>query len=502
MADLDTPAIEQTKVVFSIDAGRKYFSKEQIKQIIKKAHDCGYTDVELILGNDGLRFALDDMTITANGKTYESEAVKKAISAGNDAYYKDPNGDYLTETEMDEILAYAKKLNVGIIPVINSPGHMDAMLVAMKTLGIKNPMYQTSKRTVDLKNEEAIAFNKEMIKKYATYFAKQSEIFNFGCDEYANDVDTGGWEKLQNRGDYPKFVAYVNDLAKIIKDAGMKPMCFNDGIYYHSKDNYGTFDQDIIISYWTAGWWGFNVANVNYLYNKGHKILNTNDGWYWVLGNIHDGGYHFDNAMKNIKAKPFNQIVGDRNNTPSIGSMQAVWCDNPSKEHDMPRIMELMDAFSNKHSDVMVKYANYDAVNKAMEKVPTDTTGYTKETVAALDKAIADVNWTLKADQQEKVDAMAKAIEDAINGLRANKETLESEIAKAPTEEWKYTKESWEAYRKVLEEAKKVAKDDHATPVQVKEAVKALQEAYKGLKENPGLTPIDPRCQSKWLYLS
>lgn len=46
-----------------------------------------------------------------------------------------------------------------------------------------------------------------------------------------------------------EFIAYVNGLAKIIKDANMLPMCFNDGIYYNSNDSFGTFDKDIIISY-------------------------------------------------------------------------------------------------------------------------------------------------------------------------------------------------------------------------------------------------------------
>ncbi len=44
------------KAVFSIDAGRKYFSKDQIKELINQARISGYTDIQLILGNDGLRF--------------------------------------------------------------------------------------------------------------------------------------------------------------------------------------------------------------------------------------------------------------------------------------------------------------------------------------------------------------------------------------------------------------------------------------------------------------
>ena len=356
---------KKKSAIFSIDAGRKYFSKDQLMQIINKAHKNGYTDVQLILGNDGLRFALDNMDITVNGKTYKSEDVKKAITKGNELYYNDPNGDYLTEAEMNEILALAKRLGMGVIPVINSPGHMDGILNAMEALGIQNPQYshngKKSTRTIDLNNKEAVAFNKELVKKYATYFAeKGSKVFNFGCDEYANDIDSSkegyynGWSRLQGEGMYPKFVTYVNDLSKIIKDAGMKPMCFNDGIYYNKKDEYGKFDKDIIISYWTAGWWEFYVAPAAYLYDKGHQILNLNDGWYWVLGShkTEDNKlpYKYEDAMANIEKFDFNKVAGDSLAVPTIGSMQAVWCDEPSKEHDMEKVMNLMDAYSAKHT--------------------------------------------------------------------------------------------------------------------------------------------------------
>lgn len=66
------------KKIVSIDAGRKYFSPEQLKEIIDKAKHYGYTDLHLLVGNDGLRFILDDMSITANGKTYASDDVKRA----------------------------------------------------------------------------------------------------------------------------------------------------------------------------------------------------------------------------------------------------------------------------------------------------------------------------------------------------------------------------------------------------------------------------------------
>ena len=64
-------------------------------------------------------------------------------------------------------------------------------------------------------------------------------------DEYANDAtDAKGWSVLQAYKWYPedgfpdkgydKFIAYANDLARIVKSHGLKPMAFNDGIYYNS----------------------------------------------------------------------------------------------------------------------------------------------------------------------------------------------------------------------------------------------------------------------------
>lgn len=65
------------KSVFSIDAGRKYFSVEQLEELVAKASQNGYTDVQLILGNDGLRFILDDMSVNVNGKNTTTTGFQK-----------------------------------------------------------------------------------------------------------------------------------------------------------------------------------------------------------------------------------------------------------------------------------------------------------------------------------------------------------------------------------------------------------------------------------------
>ncbi|WLV78335.1 family 20 glycosylhydrolase [Lacticaseibacillus parahuelsenbergensis] len=404
--------------VFSIDAGRKYFSVDQLETIIDRAHTDGYTDVQILLGNDALRFMLDDMSLTVDGKTYTSDAVKQAVLAGNQAYYNDPNGNALTQADMDAVLKYAAARDINIIPVINSPGHMDAILTAMTKLGIKNPAFNGSKRTVDLNNDTAIAFTKALLQKYVSYFKDRVAIFNFGSDEYANDVDTGGWAKLQQTGTYRKFVAYVNDLAQMAESAGLKPMVFNDGIYYNDRTDFGTFDQNLIVSYWTAGWFGYDVAKPEFLANKGLKIMNTNDGWYWVLGRMTGNLYSYETAVASLKSKKFTDVPGASSTVPIIGSVQAVWADNPSAKLDMPALLKLMDQFSTTYTAYMPRPADYSKVDAAIATVPRQLSQYTDASLAKLEAALNAVIRGKKANEQTTVDGYAQAITAAVKGLQ------------------------------------------------------------------------------------
>ena len=495
---------ENLKSVFSIDAGRKYFSKDQLKQIISKAHANGYTDVQILLGNDALRFVLDDMSMDVEGVQYSSEDVVDAIKKGNNLYHNDPNGNVLTESELNEILAHAEKLNIGIIPVINGPGHMDGILNAMKELGIKNPEYsyggKTSTRTIDLNNETAMAFNKALLNKYISYFSGKCEIFNFGCDEYANDIDSSaegyynGWSRLQGTGDYPKFVKYVNDVAGMVENAGMTPLCFNDGIYYNNDDQFGTFDKDIIISYWTAGWWEFYVAKPSYLASKGHKILNTNDSWYWVLGNI-DGKidensvpYAYNDTVKKIQEKKFTELAGKDQDAKIIGSMQAVWCDVPSVEHDMDRILGLMDMFSEKHSNYLIRPADYTKVDEAIAKIPSDLSVYTEETVNALNVAKDAVVRNKRVTEQAVVNGYAKEIEAAISGLtykKADYSKVDEAIAKAD----KLNKVDYKDFSKVEAAIKAVKRDlDITKQAEVDAMAKAVEDAISALEKKASVS--------------
>ena len=441
------------KKIVSIDAGRKYFSPEQLKEIIDKAKHYGYTDLHLLVGNDGLRFMLDDMSITANGKNYASDDVKRAIEKGTNDYYNDPNGNHLTENQMTDLINYAKDKGIGLIPTVNSPGHMDAILNAMKELGIKNPNFsyfgKESARTVDLDNEQAVAFTKALIDKYAAYFAKKTEIFNIGLDEYANDATNAkGWSVLQadkyypNEGypvkGYEKFIAYANDLAHIVKSHGLKPMAFNDGIYYNSDTSFGTFDKDIIVSMWTGGWGGYDVASSKLLVEKGHQILNTNDAWYYVLGRNADGQgwYNLDQGLNGIKNTPITSVPkSDGATIPFIGGMVAAWADTPSARYSPSRLFKLMRQFANSNAEYFA--ADYESAEKALNEVPKDLNRYTAESVAAVNEAakvIRSLDSNLSRAQQDTIDQAIAKLQEAVSNLTFTPEAQKEEEAKREVE--------------------------------------------------------------------
>ena len=431
------------KKIVSIDAGRKYFSPEQLKEIIDKAKHYGYTDLHLLVGNDGLRFMLDDMSITANGKTYASDDVKRAIEKGTNDYYNDPNGNHLTESQMTDLINYAKDKGIGLIPTVNSPGHMDAILNAMKELGIQNPNFsyfgKESARTVDLDNEQAVAFTKALIDKYAAYFAKKTEIFNIGLDEYANDATNAkGWTVLQTKGKYSKFITYANDLAHIVKSHGLKPMAFNDGIYYNSDTSFGTFDKDIIVSMWTGGWGDYDVASSKLLVEKGHQILNTNDAWYYVLGRNADGQgwYNLDQGLNGIKNTPITSVPkSDGATIPFIGGMVAAWADTPSARYSPSRLFKLMRQFANSNAEYFA--ADYESAEQALNEVPKDLNRYTAESVAAVkeaEKAIRSLDSNLSRAQQDTIDQAIAKLQEAVSNLTFTPEAQKEEDAKREVE--------------------------------------------------------------------
>lgn len=317
--------------IFHLDCGRKYFTVSEIEGIIDQLAENHYTHIQLAFGNDGLRFLLDDMSLTVNGTKYDSTAVTSAIKRGN-TYLTSGSSGELSQSDMDAIIKYANTKGIQIIPLFNAPGHMYTAVNAMDTLGVGGKHIEISNLTdgrtsnwaVNPTDATAVAFAKALLQKYVTYFAgKGSTMFNIGADESGLDKDN-----------YASYAKMVNDMNAIVKAAGMTTLAYNDGIYraeFASSQPGVKFDNDIVICYWTEE----NSISVAEFLSKGFKILNNNGDWYYVLGDYLyrawlSTQWSYQSALSNLQSTPVTKMMGYTGTEQPMGSILCVWCDGPS----------------------------------------------------------------------------------------------------------------------------------------------------------------------------
>ena len=328
--------------IVHLDCGRKYFSVENIKKLIDTMAKYGYNQLQLAFGNGGFRFILDEekMGLSYDGFTMDGSVAVSNIIAGNTAF----NGDerYLTETEMVSIIDYAKSKKIEIVPLINMPGHMEALLGGENTI-----QYRYSKSNVDISGDGA-KYAYAILDKYAEWFQnKECRFFNFGADEYH-------YNEVTQNGEWGSVVNFINTCNSIVKSHGMISRIFNDAVCFgNSKNNTQnvsfngatiSLDSDIQICHWGEGYWGYTTSRASTLVNNGYtNLINTNGAWYYVLkddasadiiigdGSIelptHDVNY---NKVTDLYTYVYqsNGIEKLNNNAYTLGSMFCIWCDN------------------------------------------------------------------------------------------------------------------------------------------------------------------------------
>lgn len=329
--------------IVHLDCGRKYFTKDWIIALLNEMKADGYNQLQLAFGNDGLRFLLNDMSFEANGTTYSHNDVVSRVEAGNKLQNSSGDASWLTQTEMDEIIATAQTLGIEIVPLLNLPGHANAILdiagdaynATVRNSSWKNVL---SQNTLNVTSDAACDFGYEIFKKYVDYFStKRCQYFNFGADEYGNDVDMPAqphFDALEGTG-YQKLSAFINRLAAYIDGKNMTPRTFNDALYYNGWDmqtNTNTVIEEIQCCYWSSGWGGYDVASASTISGKyHHAMINTNGDYYYVLGknDNFDNGYSYANGFANTAFSGKNSTISN-----PAGSMFCIWCDNPNAENE------------------------------------------------------------------------------------------------------------------------------------------------------------------------
>lgn len=351
---------------FMLDCGRKYFSRNWIENMIRRASLQRYNAIIL-------HFA------EAEGIRFDSEVFP----------WLTDDIDSISTEEMREIVETAKRYHMEVIPSFDTPGHNTFMVKRYASYVKKHPdfsftyegkTYDSGTRGfksianhysyagdtkkadyigVDLTKAHAVAFTNALIEGYADYFRKLGcDKFDIGSDELLGwyTFDLGGetisygnrWKALDHWKKYARktlgikngiardvLITYINDLAESLERKGYTCRVFNDEIDA-SKSQHVELKESIEVTYW------FDADNsATHYSDKGHVMHNFMESWCFYVLRKHNGKDIMKNKYKSVNARnifenwdprSFARKAGKKMTVPDDklgGGYFAVWCDHP-----------------------------------------------------------------------------------------------------------------------------------------------------------------------------
>ncbi|GAA0589489.1 family 20 glycosylhydrolase [Streptomyces crystallinus] len=287
-----------------IDQGRKFFTVPWVKQHIK---ELAYLKLNYF------HFHLSDTF----GFRLESSTHPEIVSA-----------DHYTKQDIADLVALGQKYHVTIVPEIDTPGHMNAILAAHPELRLKNSSGTASAEFIDLSLPGSYTLIKDLVEEYLPLFP--ARYWHIGADEYVTDYNAYpqllGYARAHygsNATAKDTYYGYVNWADALVRAGGKTTRMWNDGI--KSGDGTVTPNADILVEYW------YNYGlTPQQLAAAGHTV--ANESWtptYYVLGGAKpDTKWMYETWTPDLFQG--GTTLSDPAKNP--GSLIHVWCDNPGAE--------------------------------------------------------------------------------------------------------------------------------------------------------------------------
>lgn len=260
----DGPAKPQRGL--NLDIARKHFTPDWIKARLREMAD-------LKLNQLGLHFSDD-----------------QAFRIQSDTHPEIVSTPHLTKAQVRDITALAARLHITVVPEIDSPGHLGAVLRAHPGLQLRDVQGRAVKGAVDISDPAAAKLVDELLREFIPLFP--GGAWHLGADEYQALV------YKDPQASFPQLASaarkrfgptarvqdlatgWLNDRAAVVRPSGKALKAWNDGFFAGGVTNAA---KDIQVEYWTGKELGARPP-LEYL-REGRKVVNLNDEYlYYVLG--------------------------------------------------------------------------------------------------------------------------------------------------------------------------------------------------------------------------
>ncbi|MFG2891878.1 glycoside hydrolase family 20 protein [Streptomyces sp. NPDC048248] len=300
-----------------LDNARKPFSAAWIESRLRELGDLKLNQFQLHFSDD-------------QGFRIQSDTHPEIVSA-----------DHLTKAQVRHLLRVAAGLHITVIPEIDSPGHLGAVLNKHQDLQLRNAQGGTVRGAIDISNPKSAQLIDQLMREFAELFT--STDWHLGGDEYqalmSSSPDTtypqlarAARDKYGPNGTIEDLATgWLNDREKTVRDKGKKRIeAWNDGFFSGGEVSP---DKDRTVAYWTGKEMGANDPAA--FLREGRTVLNFNDEYlYYVLGEPNQFTYPTGERIYRSWTPrvlrgttpvgvPRNQTGPDR----VPGARFAIWCD-------------------------------------------------------------------------------------------------------------------------------------------------------------------------------